>query len=59
MIGKTVIVYDRYLFAVPVKGIIVDVSTRDGAYKVNFFSGANVIKHNGKYFFVEQCKIEE
>lgn len=63
LIGKTVIVYDRYHFAVPVRGMITDVSGHDGAYQVTFFSnnpGAhNVTKFNGRYFLVEQCRIVE
>ena len=61
MIGKTVIVYDRYLFAVPVKGRVRSISEKDGAYQVDFFSnnpgGQNVIKHNGGYFHHQQCEI--
>lgn len=63
MIGKKVIVYDRYLFAVPVKGTITHISDHDGAYAINFSGdnpgGSNVTKHNGAYFFTEQCKMIE
>ena len=61
MIGKTVWVYDRNLFAVPVRARIESVSTHDGAYQVTFFptnpGGHNVTKFNGKYFFPEQCSV--
>lgn len=61
LIGKTVTVYDRYLFAVPVKGTIIEVSKKDGAFRVNFSpnnpGGPNVTKHSGKFFHAEQCKI--
>lgn len=60
-IGKTVIVYCRYLFAIPVKGIIRDIALIDGAYQVDFFrdqqGSENVTKHNGKYFHWQQCQI--
>lgn len=60
-IGTEVIVYDRYLFAVPVKGQIIDISEKDGAYAVKFFKnnpgGTNVTKHNGKFFHHEQCRM--
>ncbi len=63
IIGKTVTVYDRYLFGVPVRGTVGQVSKSDGAYMVTFFSnnpgGQNVTKHNGKFFLKEQCRIEE
>jgi len=63
LIGMDVIVYDRYLFAVPVKGCITAISDYDGAYQVSFYSnnpgGLNVVKHDGKYFHPEQCRVEE
>ena len=63
MIGKIVIVYDRYLFAVPVKGVVTAVSEKDGAFQVTFFKdnpgGQNVVKHNGSYFHYQQCKVIE
>lgn len=63
LIGREVTVYNRYLFAVPVKGVITGVNSRDGSYSVDFYpnqhSGSNVTKHNGKYFFKEECRIKE
>jgi len=62
LIGKKVIVYDRYLFAVPVEGIITNISEKDGAYAVTFSDnnpGArNVQKHNGKFFHHQQCRVK-
>lgn len=59
--GKEVTVYCRYLFAVPVKGVITDVSPHDGSYKVDFYEGqhggSNVTKQNGSYFLKEQCRV--
>ena len=59
--GKHVIVYDRYLFAVPVKGVVTNISDKDGAFQVNFFEDnpgeQNILKHNGKYFHHQQCEI--
>lgn len=61
--GMDVVVFCRYLFAVPVLGYITDVSDHDGAYEVSFYKnnpgGPNVTKHNGKFFLPEQCKIKE
>lgn len=61
-IGRTVTVYDRYLFALPVKGCVTGVSDQDGAYRIQFFTGQpggnNVTNHSGKYFMKEQCRIE-
>lgn len=63
LIGKEVVVYCRYLFAVPVKGRIIEVAELDGAFSVKFHGtnpgGSNVTKHNGKYFHHEQCKVIE
>lgn len=63
IVGKVVTVYDRYLFGVPVKGYITGVSSHDGAYKVSFFldnpGGLSVVKHNGKHFHEEQCRIKQ
>ena len=60
LIGCTVTVYDRYLFAVPVRGVITAVSEKDGAYQVDFFQegGQNVIRYSGGYFHHQQCRIE-
>jgi hypothetical protein len=62
-IGRQVMVYDRYRFAVPVLGVIRDISSHDGAYQVDFYSGQNggdnVLKHNGMYFLQEQCRLVE
>lgn len=63
LIGMDVTVYDRYLFAVPVRGYITAISNHDGAYQVSFYTdnpgGPNVVKHDGRYFHPEQCKVEE
>lgn len=60
-IGKKVVVYNRYLFAVPVKGTIIGVSTKDGAFQVNFDEGqpggSNVNAKSGSYFFREECRV--
>lgn len=60
-VGREVTVYDRYLFAVPVKGEVISVSGHDGAYQVKFFTnnlgGHNVNKHDGGYFHPEQCRL--
>ena len=57
--GQEVIVYDRCLFAVPVRGVINNISN-DGALKVTFYpnnpGGSNLTQHNGKYFLREQCR---
>lgn len=62
-IGKTVTVYDRYLFAVPVRGTITNVSDKDGAYQVKLFSNVqawqNIKKFSGGYFHHQQCRIDE
>jgi len=61
-IGKRVKVFDRYLFAVPVMGVITAVSSKDGAYQVTFDSnnpgGKNVTKFNDSYFHHQQCMID-
>jgi len=63
LIGKEVIVYDRYLFAVPVKGVIAQISGKDGAFSVVFYDdnpgSANVKKHDGKFFHHQQCRFPE
>ena len=63
LIGMDVIVYDRCLFAVPVKGYITAISNHDRAYQVSFYldnsEGINVTKHDGKYFHPEQCMVTE
>ena len=60
-VGGRVIVYDRYLFAVPVKGTITGISDKDGAFQVTFDSdnpgSPNVNKHNGSYFHHQQCEV--
>ncbi len=60
-VGQRVTVYDRYLFAVPVMGVITGVSHTDGAFQIDFNSdnpgGHSVTQHNGKYFHQEQCKV--
>lgn len=59
--GNTVTVYDRYHFAVPVRGIIRE--TNHNSFKVNFFTNnsgsTNVNKHDGKWFLKGQCKVDE
>jgi len=61
ILGKDVIVYSRYLFAVPVRGHIIGISSKDGAYQVSFYAnnpgGSNVTKYDGKFFHKEQCRI--
>jgi len=61
VIGADVIVYDRYLFAVPVRGVIRSVAEKDGAYQVDFYQdnpgGLNVCKHSGGYFHHQQCEV--
>ena len=63
LIGKTVIVYDRYHFAKPIRGKIEDVSEMDGAYKVSLFGQQhgypNYLSFDHKYFFSQQCQILE
>ena len=61
LIGKTVIVYDRYHFAVPLRGWIEDVSEKDGAYQVSFYSNQhgypNYLKWDHTFFLSQQCHI--
>jgi hypothetical protein len=65
--NKVVTVYNRYLFAVPVRGRIMGVSSHDGAYWINFFPGqhGNPDKRNsndpskGSYHFPQECIIED
>ena len=63
LIGMEAIVYDRYLFAVPVRGYIASISDHDGAYQISFYTdnsgGPNVVKHDGTYFHPEQCRVTE
>lgn len=58
-IGMGVTVYNRYLFAVPVKGIITNTNDALSCYQVIFWTdnpgGKNVNKHDGEYFFVREC----
>lgn len=58
--GNTVTVYDRYRFAVPVRGIVRE--TNHNSFKVDFFTnnpgGKNVNKHDGKWFLKGQCKVD-
>ena len=62
LIGKRVTVYDRYLFGVPVVGVITYVAKKDGAYAVTFDEsnpgGRNVTKHSGKFFHYQQCRLD-
>lgn len=59
--GNTVTVYDRYHFAVPVRGTVKE--TNNDSFKVDFFTnnpgGPNVNKLDGKWFLKGQCKIDE
>ena len=62
IIGMKVKVYDRYLFAIPVIGKVLEISHKDGALRVNFDGmnnpgGHNVTKHSGKYFHHQQCRL--
>lgn len=61
IIGKRVTVYNRYLFAVPVKGTIKSISPHDGSYQIVFdkdqHGGSNVNKHDLGYFFPQECVI--
>jgi hypothetical protein len=58
--GNTVTVYDRYLFAVPVRGIITE--TKHDCFRVDFFTNnpgkINVNKHDGSLFLKGQCKVD-
>jgi len=62
-IGDILIVYDRYLFALPVKGVVMGKSTHDGSIQINFHpfkdtnhGGINTLAYSGKYFHPEQCR---
>jgi len=62
-ITDEVIVYDRYLFAIPVKGKVINIADKDGALQIDFYGynnpgQLNVIKHNG-YFHYQQCYFED
>lgn len=61
LIGCKVAVFNRYLFAVPVKGTIVGISSKDNSFQIVFDEnnpgGTNVNKHDNGYFFQEECKI--
>lgn len=63
LIGKTVVVFDRYHFAVPLRGRIQDVAEKDGAYKVSFYSKQHgypaYLQMDHNYFFRQQCQIIE
>ena len=58
-LGKICTVYNRYLFAVPVRGYITGRSDKDGAYRVQFYEdgGKNVTKHSGSYFFPQEVQM--
>jgi len=60
-VGKTVIVYDRYNFALPLKGMVEKISEKDGAYQIGFYSNQhgypNYMTKNHTYFFSQQCQI--
>jgi len=61
LVGRTVIVYDRYHFALPLRGKIEDVAGNDGAYKVLFYDGQhgdpNYHSMDHTYFFAQQCEV--
>lgn len=61
LVGKTVTIFDRHHFAVPLKGCIECVAEKDGAYQISFFPEQhgfpNYMKMNHTYFFSEQCEI--
>jgi len=61
LVGRTVTVFDRYHFALPIQGCIEAVAEKDGAFKVGFYPNQhgfpNYMKFNHLYFFSEQCKI--
>ena len=63
VIGRTVIVYDRYHFALPLKGIIVNVAEKDGAYCVRLHPDQhgypNYMEMSETYFFSQQCELQE
>jgi len=52
--GQEVIVYDRYLFEVPMTGIIQHISRDTGALMVKFHTP--ITKHSFRYFYREQCR---
>lgn len=58
-IGDSVTVYNRFLFAIPVNGIVRQISSKDGSLSIVFDEdeNRNVIKHNESYFFIEECRI--
>lgn len=58
-VGDMVTVYNRYLFAVPVRGIVKDISSHDGALSImfNHDENKNVRKHDKGYFFPEECRL--
>jgi len=59
-VGDIVVVHNRSLFAVPVKGRVTDISS-NGALQVFFFNdnpgGQNVTKFDGTYFRRQQCRL--
>lgn len=63
--NKDVVVFDRYMFALPMRGKVIDVADKDGAVKVIFDkdnpgNGAgNISKHDGQYYHYEQCRVLE
>ena len=61
--GRTVLVYDRYHFAVPLKGQIQEVSPKDGAYKIRLYEDQhgypNYMKFSGLYYHHQQCELQD
>lgn len=59
-VGDIVVVHNRSLFAVPVKGRVTDISS-NGALQVFFFNdnpgGQNVTKFDGTYFRRQHCRL--
>ena len=60
VIGRTVIVYDRYHFALPLKGVVIDVAEKDGAYQIRLLENQhgypNYMNMSKTYFFAQQCR---
>lgn len=62
LIGRRVVVFDRYHFAVPVKGEIREYNDHDGSLKITFDEnnpgGTNVTKFNDMWFLSGQCQFD-
>lgn len=59
--GDRIVVYNRYLFAVPVKGVVVKVNDHDPSVQVIFDTGqhglGNVNIRDNSWFFEEECRL--